>query len=189
MIVIKIIKILNIENSGNKKINNMYSDSELNLIKTENKKINSTSHNFNNLNLTLNKNLEENGYYSEAETKKEKSGILNIEELLMTEEKLSAVINCLQDKKPCAEECFEWMNSYVQSELIFHIENFFVKEQYIKLVKISVNLNIFSLILSYVLSMNEIIFNKLNINLLEITSINHRILILISKYFLFFLMK
>ena len=171
------------KNSGNKKINNMYSDSELNLMKTENKKINSTSHNFNNLNLTLNKNLEENGYYSEAETKKEKSGILNIEELLMTEEKLSAVINCLQDKKPCAEECFEWMNSYVQSELIFHIENFFVKEQYIKLVKISVNLNIFSLILSYVLSTNEIIFNKLNINLLEITSINHRILILISKYF------
>jgi len=184
------------KNSGNKKIspsplntasvtniNNMYSDSELNLIKTENKKINTTSHNFNDLNLTLNKNLEENGYYSEAETKKEKSGILNLEELLMTEEKLSAVINCLKDKKPCAEECFEWMNSYVQSELIFHIEKFFVKEQYIKLIKISVNLNIFSLILSYVLSMNEIIFNKLNINLLEITSINHRILILISKYF------
>ena len=184
------------KNSGNKKIspsplntasvtniNNMYSDSELNLIKTENKKIYPTSHNCNDLNLTLNKNLEENGYYSEAETKKEKSGILNLEELLMTEEKLSAVINCLKDKKQCAEECFEWMNSYVQSELIFHIEKFFVKEQYIKLIKISVNLNIFSLILSYVLSMNEIIFNKLNINLLEITSINHRILILISKYF------
>ena len=211
------------KNLGNKKITpsplntasvnniyNMYSDSELNLIKTENRKINSTSLNSNHLYLTVNKNLEENyfnnnnnnntklnilnnyleknifgksGYYSEAETQKEKSGILNLEELLMTEEKLSAVINCLQDKKPCAEECFEWMNSYVQSELIFHIEKYFIKEQFIKLIKISVNLNIFSLILCYVLSMNEIIFNKLNINMLEITSINHRILILISKYF------
>ena len=44
------------------------------------------------------------GYYSEADQKKEKSAVLNIEELLMTEEKLSAVINCIQDHKPCAEE-------------------------------------------------------------------------------------
>ena len=101
----------------------------------------------------------------------------------MTEEKLSAVINCIQDKKPCAEECFEWMNSYIQSDLINHIEKFFVKEQFIKIVKISINLNIFSLILCYVLPLNEIYIKKLNINLLEIMGINHRILILIFKYF------
>ena len=202
--------------------NNIYSDSELNLVKTENKNFNPINYRINNLNLTVNKNLEEsyfnkesnisnrniikeqlsnshmnilknnyvennvikNGYYSEAEKiKNEKNTILNLEELLMTEEKLSAVINCLQDKKPCAEECFEWMNSYIQSDLINHVEKFFVKEQFIKIVKISINLNIFSLILCYVLSLNEIYFEKLYLNLLEIMSINHRILILICKYF------
>lgn len=202
--------------------NNIYSDSELNLVKTENKNFNPINYKINNLNLTVNKNLEEsffnkepnisnrkiikgqlsnshlnilknnnensiikNGYYSEAEknNNNEKNSILNLEELLMTEEKLSAVINCIQDKKPCAEECFEWMNSYIQSDLINHIEKFFVKEQFIKIVKISINLNIFSLILCYVLSLNEIYFKKLNINLLEIMGINHRILILICKYF------
>ena len=180
--------------------NNIYSDSELHLMRTENRKLHSSHNNINNFtNLTVNKNLEESyyknkniskkkllynntGYYSEAENK-EKSGILNLEELLMTEEKLSAVINCIKDKKQCAEECFEWMNSYVQSDLIYNLEKYFVKEQFIKLIKVSVNINIFSLILSYVFSLNEKMFQKLCMNLLETMTINHRILILICKYF------
>ena len=199
------IKKIKNKNFGNKKLisshlnttninNNIFSESEKDLVKTELKKSNQQFNNFNNLNLTVSKNLEENyfnneerkGYYSEAEKKfekKEKSCILNLEELLMTEEKLSAVINCIQDKKQCAEECFEWMNSYIQSDLISSIEKFFVKEQFIKIIKISININIFSLILCYVISLNESIFEKLNINLLELMKLNHSILILICKYF------
>ena len=130
-----------------------------------------------------NNNIIGNGYYSEAEKKVQKSEILNLEELLMIEEKLSAVINCLRDKKQCAEECFEWMNSYVQSDLIYHIEKYFVKEQFIKLIKISINTNIFSLILCYIISLDEKFFEKIWNNLFEIMNINHRILILICKYF------
>ena len=122
------------------------------------------------------------GYYSEADQKKEKSAILNIEELLMTEEKLSAVINCIEDGKPCAEECFEWMNSYSQSALINNIEKFFIKEQFIRIIRFSVNLNIFSLMLCYMISLDENIFSKLNMHLLNIMRNNHRILILISNY-------
>ena len=204
------LSINNLDNTSNNLI--LYSDSE-NFIKTENKKLNQSLHIINNHNLTVNKNLEESyfnlenkikeklspknilnyyennnkGYYSEFEQKKEKekekSGILNLEELLMTEEKLSAVINCLKDKKPCAEECFEWMNSYGQSDLILHIEKYFVKEQFIRLIKVSMNLNIFSLILSYIISLTEKSFEKFWNNLFEIMSINHRIFILICKYF------
>ena len=198
----------NLENATNNLI--MYSDSEQNLFRTEKRQFNTS--NFNNknnkYNITVNKNLEESyfnngniikkkfspknilnyydnnkGYYSEVENKKEKNGILNLEELLMTEEKLSAVINCLKDKKPCIEECFEWINSYAQSDLVYHIEKYFIKEQFIKMIKISVNFNIFSLILSYVISLNEKIFDKFVINLIEIMNINHMILILICKYF------
>ena len=196
---------INTSNNGN---NNIYSDEEKERIKDEDK----NSNGMNTLN-NINKNLENSyfyhesskniginltnrslmndcdyqlgsGYYSEADQKKEKSAVLNLEELLMTEEKLSAVINCIQDCKPCAEECFEWMNSYVQSELIHNIEKFFIKEQFIKIIKISVNFNVFSLILCYIISLNENIFLQLNKYLLEITNINHKILILISKYFM-----
>ena len=198
---------------NNKSINNnIYSDEEKERIKEENKikNIHDIS-TFNNINNSLENNYfyhestknigrsmnnrslmndSDNdyqlgsGYYSEADQKKEKSAVLNLEELLMTEEKLSAVINCIQDGKPCAEECFEWMNSYVQSELIHNIEKFFIKEQFIKIIKISVNFNIFSLILCYVVSFNENIFAQLSTHLIEITKINHKILILISKYFM-----
>ena len=189
---------------NNKSINNnIYSDEEKERIKEENKikNIHDIS-TFNNINNSLEnnyfyhestKNIGRNmnnrslmndsdndyqlgsGYYSEADQKKEKSAVLNLEELLMTEEKLSAVINCIQDGKPCAEECFEWMNSYVQSELIHNIEKFFIKEQFIKIIKISVNFNIFSLILCYVVSFNENIFSQLSTHLIEITKINHKI--------------
>ena len=200
-----------VNNNMNNKLNNFYSDEEQDRIRTEGKLNNNIDHNHLGLN-SINKNLENNyfyhestknigigtnrslmkdmdyqlgsGYYSEADQKKEKSAVLNIEELLMTEEKLSAVINCIQDHKPCAEECFEWMNSYAQSDLIHNIEKFFVKEQFMKLIKISVNFNIFSLILCYIISLNENIFDQLNIYLLEITNVNHNILILISKYFM-----
>ena len=197
----------NVNNTNNN--NKIFSDEEKERIKTENK-----INNLNDINMnTLNKNFENNyffhessknigigmtnrsfmndsdyqfgsGYYSEADQKKEKSAVLNLEELLMTEEKLSAVMNCIQDGKPCAEECFEWMNSYVQSELIHNIEKFFIKEQFMRLIRISVNLNIFSLILCYVISLSENIFEQLNRYLFDITNYNHKILILISKYFM-----
>ena len=37
------------------------------------------------------------GYYSESDQRKERSAVLNIEEILMVEEKLSAVISCIQN--------------------------------------------------------------------------------------------
>ena len=202
----------NLDNSSNDLINsNINSDTEKNSTRTEIRKYTPSIHNSNNINLTINKNLGKsffnkenninnkispknildsyennmigNGYYSEAEKKGRKSEILNLEELLMTEEKLSAVINCLRDKKPCAEECFEWMNSFAQSELIYNIDKYFVKEQFIKMIKISINANIFSLILCYVISIDEKIFENFWNNLFEIMKINHRILILMCKYF------
>ena len=202
----------NLDNSSNNLINsNINSDTEKNSTRTEIRKYTPSIHISNNINLTINKNLGKsffnkenninnkispknildsyennmigNGYYSEAEKKGRKSEILNLEELLMTEEKLSAVINCLKDKKPCAEECFEWMNSFAQSELIYNIDKYFVKEQFIKMIKISINANIFSLILCYVISIDEKIFENFWNNLFEIMKINHRILILMCKYF------
>ncbi len=184
--------------------NNIYSDEEKDRIQMENK-INymgdmNTFQNFDN-NYIFNESTKNiggglvnnsfmndsdypfsSGYYSEADQKKEKSAILNLEELLMTEEKLSAVINCIEDGKPCAEECFEWMNSYSQSDLIDNIEKFFIKEQFIAIIRVSINLNIFSLMLCYVISLDEIVFSKWSIYLLNIMKNNHRILILISKY-------
>ena len=122
------------------------------------------------------------GYYSESDQRKEKSAVLNIEEILMTEEKLSAVISCIQNGATCEEECFDWFNSYYHTALSNNIEKYFIKEEYIKVIRRAVNLNVFSLMLSYDISYNPDLFAKCQNKLHEIMSYNHIILILISKY-------
>ena len=122
------------------------------------------------------------GYYSESDQRKEKSAVLNIEEILMTEEKLSAVISCIQNGATCEEECFDWFNSYYHTALSNNIEKYFIKDEYVKVIRRAVNLNVFSLMLCYDLSYNPGLFNQCQFKLNEIMNFNHMILILISKY-------
>ena len=123
------------------------------------------------------------GYYSESDQRKENSAVLNIEEILMAEEKLSAVISCIQNGATCEEECFDWFNSYYHTALSNNIEKYFIKEEYIKIIRRAVNLNVFSLMLCYDISYNPELFSESQYKLSEIMSYNHTILILISKYF------
>ncbi len=122
------------------------------------------------------------GYYSESDQRKEKSAVLNIEEILMTEEKLAAVISCIGNGTTCEEECFDWFNSYYHTALSNNIEKYFIKDEYAKIIRRAVNLNVFSLMLCYDISYNPRMFAECQYKLLEIMSYNHTILILISKY-------
>jgi len=122
------------------------------------------------------------GYYSESDQRKEKSAVLNIEEILMIEEKLSAVISCIQNGITCEEECFDWFNSYFHTALSNNIEKYFIKDEYVKVIRKAVNLNVFSLMLCYDTSYNPELFAECQYKLLEIMNYNHIILILISKY-------
>ena len=169
--------------------NNVNSDNEF-----QSKKIKGYYESGKNINENINKNqfnsipnLEYqlnklNGYYSESE-KTEKSAILNIEELLMVEEKLSAIVDCIQNCRPCAEECFEFLTSYYNTQLINIIEKYFIKEEFMKLIHISMNINIYAIILCYMISNTENIFYQFHLKLGEIINLNHKIFILISKYF------
>ena len=122
------------------------------------------------------------GYYSESDQRKEKSAVLNIEEILMVEEKLSAVISCIMNGTTSEEECFDLFNSYFNTALSNYIEKYFIKEEYIKVIRVAVNLNVFSLMLCYDISYNPELFNALKFKMNEIMNYNHAILILISKY-------
>jgi Dullard-like phosphatase family protein len=120
------------------------------------------------------------GYYSESDQKKEV--LLNIEEILMTEEKLSAVISCIRNGVTCEEECFDWFNFYYHTALSNNIEKYFIKDEYVKIIRRAVNLNVFSLMLCYDISFNPCLFDECKYRLQEIMTYNHKIFILISKY-------
>ena len=186
----------------NKEYNNEVSYFSNNEEETNNQIVNNTINhinninNYNNYNDQYQKKINSNhrtilkeydnkfstGYYSESDQRKEKSAVLNIEEILMTEEKLSAVISCISNGITCEEECFDWFNSYFNTALSNYIEKYFIKEEFIKVIRIAINLNVFSLMLCYDISYNPEAFNELQYKLNEMMNYNHEILILISKY-------
>ena len=124
------------------------------------------------------------GYYSENDNKKQKNVILNIEEILMIEEKLYTIIKCIQKNSTCVEESFEFFNTFFNTELSSNFEKFFINDDYIKIVKRAVNINIFSIMLCYYVSFDVNIYFICRIKLNEIMTMNHMVLILISKYLL-----
>ena len=138
--------------------------------------------NLNNINNIINSSNINNSY--EIRNKREEnSAILNVEEILMIEEKLSSLINSLINSNPCTEECFECINFYFTTKLGKNINNFFLKEKYLQIIKRAMNLKIFSFIICYDISLKENIFPQFIFILKEIFSCIHSILILISKYF------
>ena len=113
----------------------------------------------------------------------EKNTIFNIEEILMLEEKLSSLINCLVDCNPCTEECFEFLNFYFTTKLSKNLNTYFANQDYLRIIKRAINLKLFSLILCYDISLNENIFLQYVVTLDKLFGYIHNILILLSEYF------
>ena len=134
----------------------------------------------NNKNKSINK-YDNNDYNNSVN--EEKNAILNVEDILMIEEKLSSLINCLINGNPCTEESFEYINFYFTIKFSKNINNYFIREKYLQIIKNAINLKLFSFIVCYDISLNENIFSQYVIILKEIFSCIHNILILISKYF------
>ena len=151
---------------------------QIGLNEMKNKQKNNLSDKKNNNNRKENTSLNNN-----QKTTKENNAILNVEEILMIEEKLSSLISCLNYNNPCAEESFECINFYFTTKFSKNIDNYFPKEKISKIINKALNIKIFSFIICYDISLNEDIFGNYISNLKQIFSNVHNILILISKYF------
>ena len=187
----------NINNNINKNINNNNINNNMNN-NINNNNINNINNNINNINnniLKYENNLDEdnnnkdyknignNHLNNNKNQNEENSAILNVEELLMIEEKLSSLINCLSNNNPCTEECFECLNFYFTTKLSKNINKYFINEKYLQIIKKIMNLILFSYILCYHISLNENIFPQFIATLKGLFDSIHNILILISKYF------
>ena len=161
----------------------------------KNKKPIKDNNNFNGIfnisyNRNNNSNFSERKHQSGFETdfnfnknNEEKNTIFNIEEILMMEEKLSSLINCLRDCNPCSEECFEFLYFYFTTKLSKNLNTYFTNKNYLIIIKRTINLKLFSFILCYDISLNENIFHQYIVSLDELFGYIHNILILLAKYF------
>ena len=144
------------------------------------------NNNFNDIVCDIN---ERNNYFNltdrnqRTDFNEEKNTIFNIEEILMIEEKLSSLINCLKDCNPCTEECFEFLNFYFTTKLSKNLNSYFINKNYLTIIKRAINLILFSFILCYDISLKENIFPQYIFSLNELFGNIHYILILLAKYF------
>ena len=142
------------------------------------------NNNLKNLNNPSNKSNNNNNDIQRINNKKEENNaILNVEEILMIEEKLSSLLNCLKDRNPCTEECFECINFYFNTKLSKNLNKYFINDKYLQIIKRVMNLKLFAFIICYDISLNENIFPQYIGILNDIFNVIHRVLILISKYF------
>ena len=106
---------------------------------------------------------------------------INIEDLMVLEEKLSEIIFFLKNRKEVKNQCFDFWNYYYNCSLYQRIEKTFKIEKNIEIVKLSINLELLSVMLCYEFSFDQKILNRTYILLLEILELNHRNLMIICE--------
>ena len=174
-------------NNSSKDINNIESTSKYN------------SQNFNDLN---NEIITTEGIYTNTNTNskfdnfiydndiytnlnKNSSISINIEDLMVFEEKFSEIIYFLKNGKEVKNLCFDFWNYFFNCSLFGRFEKIFKTEKNIEAAKYSINLELITVMICYEFSFDYYILNKSNILLLEILELSHRNLILIYENILF----
>ena len=106
---------------------------------------------------------------------------INIEDLMVLEEKLSEIIYFLKNRKEVNNQCFDFWNYFYNCSLYQRIEKTFKTKNNIEIVKFSINLELLSVMLCYEISYDQLVLNKTYILLLEILELNHRNLMIICE--------
>ena len=122
-------------------------------------------------------NNYDNNYYRDSIIK----GInIDIEDLLILEEKLYEIIYFLKSIKNVKNQCYDFFNFLLYSSII-KLDKVYKNEKIIQIIKFCINLELLSVILCYEFSFDERIMNKTYILLLEILEINRNSLIYICE--------
>jgi hypothetical protein len=123
----------------------------------------------------------DNNYFNNNNKRKSHSISINIEDLIILEEKLNEIIFFLKTRKDVRNQCFDFWNFFYNSSLYQKIEKTFKNEKDIEIIKLSIKYELISIILCYEFSFDSKVLNKTYILLLEILELNHRNLMAICE--------
>ena len=131
------------------------------------------SRNYNELN---NNNLS---CFSEKQEK-----VINIEDLLILEEKINDVLISVKINNNTPNECFELLNAYQQSSLYNNCENYFKDIASKNIIHTSIMYLIYNVIICYNFSFDYLFFNTCHQYLESILDINHKSYLLLCQLIL-----
>ena len=108
---------------------------------------------------------------------------INLEDLMILEEKLIEIINALNTNKIMHNECFEWWNFYYNCSLFRTIEKAFKGEDS-AIVQSSIKYELLTLMLCYDISFNNNLLTKIFIMIKAVLNLNHKNLLIICEHIL-----
>ena len=123
----------------------------------------------------LNNSFQLNNFYNSS---------INIEDLLILEEKLSEIITTLNKTKITYNECFEFWNYYYNCSLYCRLEKLFTNIYESNNVQLSINYLLMSIMICYDFSFDINILNNAYSVLDELLKLNHQNLIIIFEHIL-----
>ena len=144
----------------------------------------------NNNYLGLNNNIQRNisnyvyGNYNLQNIFPKKSSSINIEDLLVLEEKLSEISVALNKTKIMHNECFEFWNYYFNCSLYGSLEKLFTNVMDSNNVQISINYILMSVLICYDCSFDIEVLNNVYSVLKDLLNLNHKNLMLIYEHIL-----
>ena len=115
---------------------------------------------------------------------KKKEEFINIEDLLILEEKINDVLLSIKPKSNTPNECFELINSFQQSSLYNNFENYFRDISSKMIVHSTIIYLIYDVIICYHFSFNEQFFNSCYKYLEILLKINHKCYLLLCDLIL-----
>ena len=120
------------------------------------------------------KNVNNNDLSTRRKNNKQKIlNLFKIEDLLIIEEKLNIIIDCLKYNKEINKQCFDLWNFYFNCSVFKKIEKIFDKEKDINTAKLCINYKLISIIVCYEYSLDEDTYIETNTKLLEIMELNY----------------
>ena len=133
---------------------------------------------------TPNKNNEIFSQETPRNQRFERNTSINIEDMMVLEEKLNEIIIALNKNHCMHNECFEFWNYYYNCSLYGKLETLFKTEDDQNNVQLSINHLLISVMICYDFSFEiEVLNNEFSI-LIDILSLNHRNLIIIYEHIL-----
>ena len=125
-------------------------------------------------NNSMNKIINNTGMLSSRKKPmKKKINIFKIEDLLVFEEKMDIIIDCLENRKEIKRQCFDLWNYFFNSSIYKKIEKIFDKEKDINIAKLCINYLLISLIICYEYTIDQDAYLETNSKLLEIMELNY----------------
>ena len=129
----------------------------------------------------LNVNNTNKSFYFDLRESKRREEFINIEDLLILEEKFSDVLISVKSKNNTPNECFELLNSYQQSSVYNNFENYFNSIESKNIVHSSIMYLIYDRIICYHFSFDIPFFDTCYKYLENILEINHKTFLLLCN--------